>query len=122
VGKAIAYLVLAVVGVLLLRTTGLFDGVFDRGNMEERAGFWNETVARDAPAGTSKETVDALMAKHGIALECFHSSLAPPMADCLGDDPGSKGGTSGHPVVLQLRFSFTDEKLQKFETTPRVLQ
>lgn len=121
-GKAIAYLILAVVGVLLLRSTGLLDGIFDRGNLEERAGFWKETVARDAPAGSTKEAVDALVAKHGITLECFHSSLAPPVADCIGDDPGSKGGTAGHPVVLQLRFSFTDEKLQGFETTTHVLQ
>ncbi|HEY5852248.1 MAG TPA: hypothetical protein VIT62_15990 [Lysobacter sp.] len=121
-GKAIAYLIVVAFCVLVLRSTGLFDGMFSRGNLEERASFWGETVAREAPPGTAKDKVDALVARYGMSLECFHSSVVPPVADCLADDPSSKGGTSGHPVALQLRFSFRSEQLEKFETSPHVLQ
>ncbi|MGO4223099.1 hypothetical protein AB4Y64_14755 [Lysobacter sp. TAF61] len=121
-GKAIAYLILVVVAVFFVRQTGLLDGMFSRGNLEERARFWEETVARETPNGTSRETVDALAGRHGMSLECFHSSVAPPVADCIADDPDSKGGTSGHPVALQLRFTFRSEQLEKFETNPHVLQ
>jgi len=121
-GKAIAYLVLVLFGVWMLGFTGLFDGMFKRSNLEERESFWNESVARDLPPGSAKVAVDAILATHGMALECFHSSIAPPVAECLADDPGSSGGTSGHPVALQLRFTFRSERLEKFETNPHVLR
>jgi hypothetical protein len=121
-GKALGYLIVLIFGVFLLRSTGLFDGMFQRSNLEDRARFWEETVARETPNGTSKGVVDALAARNGMSLECFHSSLQPPIADCIADDPGSKGGTSGHPVALQLRFTFHGESLAKFETNPHVLQ
>ncbi|MDI9238273.1 hypothetical protein QLQ15_05025 [Lysobacter sp. LF1] len=120
--KAIAYLVIAVVGVFLLRSTGLLDGMFSRGNLEERGKFWQDTVARETPVGTGKDRVDALVARHGMTLECFDSSLKPPVSDCLADDPASKGGTSGHPVAVQLRFTFRSGMLEKFETSTRVLR
>jgi hypothetical protein len=121
-GKAIAYLVLAVFGILLLHSTGMLDGMFSRGNLKDRTKFWEELVAREAPPGTTKNAVDALAARNGISLECFHSSLKPPIADCDADDPSSKGGTSVHPAVLQLRFRFRDEKLEKFEAGPHYLK
>ena len=121
-GKAIAYLIGAVVGFLLLRSTGMIDGIFTRGNVEERDAFWRKTVAAEAPVGTAKSSVEALMARHGVSLECFSSSITPPVADCIGDDASSKGGTSGHPVALQLRFTFHGETLAKFETNRHVLQ
>jgi len=121
-GKAIGYLIVLVFGVLVLRSTGLFDGMFQRSNLDEREKFWNETVARETPNGSSKGLVDALAARNGMSLECFSSSLQPPVADCIADDPASKGGTSGHPVALQLRFTFHGESLAKFETNTHVLQ
>jgi hypothetical protein len=122
VGKAIAYLALVAIGVGLLHATGLFDGMFDRGNLEEREAFWKETVAREAPAGTPKATVDALVARHGMSFECFHSSVTPPIEECRADDPNSKGGTAGHPLMLRLSFTFRGEALEKFETNPHVLR
>ena len=70
-GKAIAYVISAVVGILLLRATGLLDGMFSRSNMEERRQFWQETIARDLPAGARQSAVDAQVAPHGIKLELF---------------------------------------------------
>ncbi|UFS68991.1 hypothetical protein LPW11_13925 [Geomonas sp. RF6] len=121
-GRSVAYLILVIFGLLLWNSTGLFDGLFSRGNLEERARFWEETVGREAPKGTPKGIVDALLARQGISLECFHSSDTPPVADCIADDPNSKAGTSLHPMALQLRFVFRDEKLEKFETHPHVLR
>lgn len=121
-GKAVAYLVLVVVGFLLLRATGLLDGLSGSGNLAERDSFWQQTVAAEAPAGTSRAAVEALAARHGVVLECFASSLRPPVATCRGDDPASKGGTSGHPVALQLDFTFHGDALATFETGRHVLQ
>jgi hypothetical protein len=121
-GKTIAYLIGVFFAVLLLRATGLLDGIFNRGNLDERAKFWEETVTRETPTGTTKGAVDALVAHYGMSLECFHSSLTPPIAECLADDPSSKGGMSVHPAVLQLRFTFRSEKLEKFETRHHYLK
>ncbi|MDR6674379.1 hypothetical protein [Xanthomonas sp. 1678] len=115
-------MIVVVAGVLLLHATGLLDGMFSRGNLEERDAFWQKTVASEAPIGTAKSAVTALAAHHGVSLECFSSSLTPPLADCIGDDPSSKGGTSGHPVALQLNFTFHGGSLAKFETSRHVLQ
>lgn len=121
-GKAVAYLVIVGFGLFLWSYTGLFDGMFSRGNIEERAKFWEATVAREAPKGTSKGVVHALAVRHGMSLECFDSSTTPPVSDCSADDPGSKGGTSLHPVALQLRFTFRGEMLEKFETGRHILK
>ena len=121
-GKAIAYLIFAAFGALLLKSTGLLDGMFDRGNLQERAKFWDETVARDTPRDSPKSAVDALLARHHMALECFASSVRPPVADCLADDPQSRGGTSVHPARLQLRFTFREDKLEKFASEHRFLK
>ncbi|MCI2261619.1 MULTISPECIES: hypothetical protein [Xanthomonas] len=121
-GKAIAYLVIVLVGVLLLRSTGLFDGMFSRGNLQERDDFWQKTASAEAPVGTAKTAVEALASRHGVVLECFSSSLTPPVTECNGVDPTAKGGTAGHPVTLQLNFTFHGDTLAAFETSRRVLQ
>ena len=121
-GKAVAYVIVVVFGLVLWSYSGLFDGMLDRGNLEERAKLWEGTVTREAPKGTSKGAVDAMLAKHGITLECFRSLDTPPVADCIANDPASKGGTSLHPMALQLRFVFRGENLEKFETRPHMLK
>ena len=120
--KAIAYLVLLLGAVLLLNSVGLFDGMFNRGNLKERAKFWEDVVARETPPGSSKTTVDALIARYGMTLECFHTSVTPPVVDCMANDPNSKGGMPAHPAVLELRFTFRSEKLEKFETNSHYLK
>jgi len=122
VGKAIAYLILVAFGALLLRSTGLLDGMFDRGNLKERDKFWRETVAREVPDGNARSAVVAFVTHHGMSLECFHPSIRPPIEECVAEDPNSKGGPSVHPLVLNLRFTFQDEKLAKFETGTRALK
>ncbi|MDQ1094746.1 hypothetical protein QE400_004159 [Xanthomonas sacchari] len=121
-GKAIAYLIVVLVGVLLLRSTGLFDGMGNRGNLQERDAFWQKTASAEAPAGTAKAAVEALAARHGVVLDCFSSSLTPPVTECSGDDPTAKGGTAGHPVTLRLNFTFHGDALAAFETSRRVIQ
>ena len=119
-GKAVAYLIVAVIGVLLLRSTGLFDGMFSRGNLEERDASWQKTLATEVLAGISKAAVEALAARHNVPLDCFDTSLAPPVTVCRGDDPNSKGGTAGHPVALRLEFTFHGESLAALETDRHV--
>ncbi|AXK72182.1 hypothetical protein DWG18_07730 [Lysobacter sp. TY2-98] len=121
-GKAIVYLIGVAVSLLLLWSTGLVDGMFDRGNLKQRDAFWRETIAKEAPTGTSKDAVDALVGRYGMSLECFHSSLDPPIADCMADDPASKGGTRVHPVALELRFIFHGDTLARFETNWHALK
>jgi len=120
--KAIAYLILVVFGALLLRSTGLLDGMFDRSNLKEREKFWRETVAHELADGNPRSAVDAFVARHGMSLECFHSSVRPPIEECIADDPQSKGGTSVHPIALNLRFTFRDEKFVRFETGTHALK
>jgi len=123
VAKAIVYLIGVAFSLLLLRATGLLDGMFDRGNLREREKFWQETVAKEAPEGTPKSALEVLVARHGMALDCFHSSLKPPVEECRADDPASKGGgMAAHPMALQLRFTLRDEKLAKFEAGPHALK
>src|SRR6476659_9151593 len=96
VGKAIVYLVAIAIFILLLRATGLLDGLFSRGNLQERDAFWQQTVGAEVPPGSTQQTVEEIMARSGVSLECCASSLSPPVTECRGDDPGSKGGTSTH--------------------------
>lgn len=120
--RAIAFLIATLCAFLLLRSTGLTDGMFTRGNLPARDAFWHKAVADDAPAGASMAQVMAITRKHQISLECFNASLEPPVNECRGVDPLSKGGTSSHAVALQLIFIFTGERLTKFETSRRVLK
>lgn len=120
--KAIAYLIGVGFSLLLLRSTGLLDGMFDRSNLREREKFWQETVAREFPDGNPRNALDAFVTRHGLSVECFNPSLRPPIEECVAEDPKSKGGPSVHPIVLNLRFTFRDAKLAKFETGTRALK
>lgn len=121
-GKAVAYVVLTIIGVLLLRSTGLLDGMFSRGNLDDRDAFWRATVAAEVSPGTSKADVQALASRHGVVLECFTTSLQPRVETCRGDDPISKGGTAGRPVALNLHFTFHADAFAEFETSRRMLR
>lgn len=121
-GKAIGYLIVVAIGLFLLRSTGLFDGMFSRSNWDERDTFWQKTVTAETPTGSAKSDVEALVKRHGVSLNCFTSSLRPPVVQCRGDDPSSKGGTARHPVALQLNFTFHGESLAKFETSRHLLR
>lgn len=91
-GKAVAYLIVAVIGVLLLRSTGLFDGMFSRGNLEERDASWQKTLATEVLAGISKAAVEALAARHNVPLDCFDTSLAPPVTYAVATTRTPRGG------------------------------
>jgi hypothetical protein len=41
---------------------------------------------------------------------------------CRGDDPISKGGTTGRPVALNLHFTFHADAFAEFETSRRMLR
>lgn len=120
-GKAIAYLVIVFVGAMLLQASGIFDGMFSS-NLEKRSEYWRETVAREAPQGASRTVVDALMARHGMSLECFYTSVRPPVMKCHADDITAKGGMGKHPLTLSLTFTFNSDQLQMFGSSPRVLR
>jgi hypothetical protein len=115
-GKAVAYLVIVTFFGVVLGSSGRFDWMFATNNLNERSKFWREVVSHEAPQGTSRSTVDALMARYGISLECFDSSGRPPISKCLAYDSTAKGGTANYPLTLQLIFTFHGNELQEFES------